>query len=411
MPHGIGNEVYLGWMLLAAENSVHEHDTEQREALVTSRRANNYMKMRQLLEDPRNHYLDSTLVTMTVAGNAELRLGAIAAGEGHLSAVVRLLRERQGGIRALHQLEGISGVVISHVLHMTSVPGLFSNSAHVARSISTYESKLRQYHAWNLAIRASRSTNIYPSEIQTSFELLFSTQGAGISPDYFAIRLQVLSPTSYLGRFLNPAVVEASTSAQRCRAASLYLLNCTLYNLRHDEARALSFLKDVELTVRRSYTNLSTNTDGSGNTGNLNADNTSDIQISEDIFSANRHAALVSMLAYCARRVGAWNEQPGSSAPSAAIVIPTNFDVNSPVDPDEYTAPPLRTWESLEFVELIMFASPDMRQHVLGLLWLWLTVGEKESGRIREFGGSDFQMGLGLGREILGTWIRKQMRE
>jgi hypothetical protein len=411
MPHGIGNGVYLGWMLLAAESSVYEHDAAQREALVTARRANNYMKMRQLLEDPRNHYLDSTLVTMTVAGNAELRLGATAAGEGHLAAVIRLLRERQGGLRALHQLQGITGGVISHVLHMASVPGLFVDSAHVARSISTYESKLRQYHAWNLALRASRSTDTLPAEMQTSFESLFTTRCPGLSPDYFATRHQVLGPHSYLGRFLNPAVVEASTSAQRCRAASLYLLNCALYHLRHDEARALSFLKDVDLTVRRSYTNLSTNQTGSVNSEASDADNISAIQISEDVFSANRHAALVSILAYSARRVGAWSEQPGSSAPSAVITIPMNFDVNSPVDPDEHTAPPLRTWESLEFVELIMLASPDMRQHVLGLLWLWLTVGEEGSGRIREYGGSDFQMGVGVGREILESWIRKEMKD
>lgn len=350
-------------MLLAAENILLKDGIEKREILLARRRASNYRKMRELLQNPQNHHLDSTLSALTIAGSAELRQGNVAAGKSHLSAILTLMRQRRG-LRTLQSMTSMTGTAVTHVLHMTGIPMLFDTQVALQQSLRYYEVTLQSFDLWNHACRREiilKGESLTPRYIQSQVNFShLRPDEVSTNPHYWSIRTKTVGSSSAIGQFLAPQSTPISCSGQRCRAGSLYCLNSILYNLRDNETVALNFIVDLDYTLRNSvHSESSPGADG-------------------DMLSANKHAAFVSMITYCARKHGIWD------------------------DHDLTRDPALRVWESLEFLELMALASPDKRKSVMGVLYSWLTCDGSEADSLPKLDLSELAR---MKCEIMRYWI------
>lgn len=310
---------------------------EEKTARIASRRASNYRQLRLLLEDPQTKDLDSTIATLALSGSAEMRLGSVSLARNHLRAVHYLLVQRDG-LHTLQVMSGTTGLETMHSMHQLGSPMILYSAEKLRNSLNTVLLQLDRLSAWNHAARAEYSQSKMEFEhLQGTHPRLGSGPGLKTVQEgasYWMALQQCLGPSTVIGECLTPYLSDSSDRATRCQIGSLYSLNSMLYNLRHDQRRATSFLKDLAYIVNNSYSlSPSTNT-------------------KDEAWLQKLHitAVLPATIAHCAMRFGEWHDGSWRNTP-----------------------PALRSWESLEFVELMMLMSPRRRYGILSMMHSWLT--------------------------------------
>ena len=338
LPRGTKSETHLAWMLLAAENMRKHVPEEEKTALIAGRRAFNYRKMRLLLENPQTRHLDSTLAILALAGSAENRLGSVTLARKHLRAVLHLLTEKDG-FQSLQSLTGSTGLEIMNALYQVGFPLILNNLTTLENTFDTTATRLRQMYAWNVRMRdtvlQAQILRDEPALVQSGPATDYDYTAIPKGPGYWEALRQTLGPSSIISECLRPTFRNLPETATRCRIGSLYCLNSVLFNLQQDENTAIHFLNDLAYIVSNSY--------------NLTAPDKTE----KEIWLRNLHiaTALPATIAHCAMRHGQWLDEA-------------------------WRPPALRTWESLEFVEIVMLMPSSSRHSLLSLMHSWLTSDE-----------------------------------
>ncbi|KAK5052694.1 hypothetical protein LTR84_002560 [Exophiala bonariae] len=278
--------------------------------------------MQMLISKPENWALDSTIFGIVVAGIAEGRIGDLAVARKHSNAAIALLNLR-GGLRAIQDMQFPTGMIILYAYVTLGGTQLFSNSTRLGTASDTLKCRLQIFQKWNREIRTNCSTGSRkPTATAPTCEN--SMRKDPCIPG----SLWYFGTSSVLRPYVESSFVDRASSQIRPYLAVLYAINSMLWALQDNEEAAIEFMDRVVHQIELSHpsskdTNTSTTTSIAGLTV----------------------MALLFVLASEATNLGHWK-----SSEDAAF----------------------RSWEIIEFVELVMLASHQSRKRIVASMASWL---------------------------------------
>jgi hypothetical protein len=328
------NETVLQCVLLSAEVYLAGQTSNDANASIFRRKALIYRAMNKMVSDPNVRSSGRVFTALAAAGVAEARLGNVLEARIHLKVIKRLLCESNGA-STIQKLE--SGATVPVVMALVSIgtgDATFATIAELQCAEQKFISTFLAMQTWNYNMSVKHTTNLechcdsstclgsfHPpaSELDQSH---FNTFGK-----YQSSRLATFYDIPILRPFVETDFSDTNPGQNRCHVAILYILNKTLWELRHDYAETVRFWSKLTETVRSGHipsTNETTR---------------------ENIVPSLKAIAVIFILADCAASYGKKTDHNGGI---------------------------LRSLEAIDTIELMELLSKESRRRVLDHLSSWL---------------------------------------
>ncbi|KIW22855.1 uncharacterized protein PV07_11108 [Cladophialophora immunda] len=332
MPEILTGGAYMSLALYVAAAIVNTLKSPQQqpqfsEEWMLARQATNYRLLRQLLENQHGHPWDWAITCVVVAGYADAMAGQAERGRTHTRAGLDMLQD----FRNLQRMRLSSGSIAFKAFLQTGVPTMFPTSAALEAAMHGASQNLRRIQAWTRLKRNARCSGTHcqchPPDAVGENDATEQTARSNGECRYWAARRLALGPTTAMGRLLAPKSIRLPVSDERLLMASIYALHGILCNLQDVDAAAERFLADVgEMTAN-------------------SLDEGVDLSVPPRFAMQN----CIHIVVACAEKHGLWfYHGPGHPLPA------------------------LRTWEALEFVEIMMLTGPAKQQKIMDAMRRWL---------------------------------------
>lgn len=304
------------------------------------RQAENYQLLRQLIKNQQKYPWDWAICCVAVTGYADTMAGLAVRARKHTKAGLDMLKD----VRNLQRMRLSSSSIAFKAFLQTGVPMILSTSVELKTTMHRTYQNLQRIEAFTQRMRntrcflehCSRHRQHAPNSSST-----LQTAKKNEQCEYWTARQSALGPTTAMGRLLSPKSLDKITiSDERLLIASIYLLNGILCNLESDDTTAESFLRDI---------------------GDIT---TNSVDENVDLSSPPRFAMQNSLhiVIACADKHGLWfydiSRNGGLPLPAA------------------------RTWEALDFVEIMMLTPPEKRRRITDTMRRWLSWDEDGIERI-----------------------------
>jgi hypothetical protein len=326
------NEAVLQSVLLSAEVYLAGQTSNNANGLIFRRKALIYRTMNKMVSDPNVLSSGRVFTALAAAGVAEARLGNVLEARLHLKLIKRLLGESNGA-STIQKLE--SGATVPVVMALVSIgtgDTTFTTIAELQCAEQKFVATFRAMQMWNYNMNIKYRTNFecycdscrgifHPSASELDQSHL-NTLGK-----YQSSRLAAFFDFPFLRPFVETDFSDTNPVQNRCHMAILYILNKTLWELRHDYAETVRFWSKLTATVRSGHIPSTKET------------------TRENIVPSLKAIAVVFILADCAASYGKKTDHNGGI---------------------------LRSLEAIDAVELMELLSKESRRRILDHLSSWI---------------------------------------
>ena len=347
------NEIWLAWALLQEEvrlAGLLSPEADQEETTL-ARRTTIYRVMIKTMADSKKWHLDETIIGVIAGAIMEWRLSNLYESQKHLKATFALLSLR-GGLRAIQDMKYPAAVVCVFGFVNIRCMSHFDTLQSLRTATGALINRLSRFQSWNQKIRSHRATcGRHDDLIQKLQELPNCQKKRTLKLGYLETRAYCFNGTSAICPNIRPKFLKERPAEARPYAATLYLINSMLYNLREDEAKAIEFLEDLVYTVAMSIPEAEPSVQANSNR------------------PAKLSATTVMLIVlHCATNLGLWKSS-------------------------EDTA--LRSWEAIEFVDLMMLTSPDTQAKITESMCSWLMGSMRDRNSLVLLDATDLARVLG----------------
>lgn len=326
MPQHLTCVPLLSWGIEIAAAIVNSLAPQFSETSMVARRVKNYWLLRNMLKRQDDTEFTTLLICILSAAWLEKAKGDEINACMHVKATLDLLRPH-GGLRALQRRSVGPSVNISMVFEMLGVPMIFTTRRTIDNACEKVKPALQAFQDWTRLIWQERRRRSHQDGSSSGENHSLPHHAHSLDYEsYWAMRQSTLGPASTPGRLLAVGIDQARESHWRPVLITLYTLNDILYNLGDELGVAEQFLSDLGSVSENSID------------PNLDLDDLPPFVFSNFCF----------WMARSADNHGLWFDHGESSPPA------------------------MRTWEALEFAELMMLAPPETRKRVMNALFLWL---------------------------------------
>ncbi|KIW92217.1 uncharacterized protein Z519_07201 [Cladophialophora bantiana CBS 173.52] len=368
MPEILTGSAYMSLALYVAASIVNtlKPQPEFSEEWMLARQSTNYRLLRQLLRNQQGHPWDWAITCVVVAGYADAMAGQAERGRKHTKAGLDMLQD----FRNLQRMRLSSGSIAFKAFLQTGVPMMFTTSASLETAMCNACQNVRRIQSWT---RFRRNSPCFSSHCQYhSLEVVASHDSAQAAASfdgqcrYWATRELALGSTTAMGRLLAPKLVKMPVSDERLLMASIYALNGVLCNLQDDDSTAERFLGDIGEMISNS------------------------LEEGVDLSVPPRFAMqnCIHIIIACAERHGLWS-------------------YHGPTQP----LPAMRTWEALEFVEIMMLIRPEKQHEIMDAMRRWLCWESESHETTETLLFADERELEEFKREITANWEVQQQQK
>jgi len=299
--------------------------------------------MKMVISKPETWGLDSTIFTSVVATIAERRLGDFAVARMHLSAAISLLHLR-GGLKAIQDMEFPAGMIVLYAIVSLEGAQVFRNPSSLRTASRILRRRLRIFQNWSRKIRTEHALTRQESTASEPMGPENLTKQDSCLPG----SLRYFGSSSVLRPYVESSFADRHPSQLRSYLAVAYAITSMLWAFRDSEEEAAELMDKVVHQVELSQPSVK---DSSNSTATPNAGLTM--------------IALLFVLANEASNLGHWN-----SSDDAAF----------------------RSWDIIEFVELMTLASHHSTKRITAAMASWLTTDINNQNGLVLVEDSDFDV-------------------
>lgn len=305
------------------------------EQWMLQRQAENYQLLRQLIKNQQKYPWDWAITCVAVTGYADAMAGLAVRSRMHTKAGLEMLKD----VRNIQKMRLSSGSIAFKAFLQTGVPMILSTRVVLETTMHKTYQNLQRFEAFTRLMRNSRCFLSHCSQHHQSPprpSSIGQTAKQNEQCEYWKSRQFALGPTTAMGRLLSPKFPDKMpVSDERMLIATTYLLNGILCNLQSGNTTAESFLRDVgDIMINSVDENV-------------------------DLSSPPRFAMqnCIHIVIACADKHGLWFYD---SLRNGGLPLPA-----------------ARTWEALDFVEIMMLTRSEKRRRITDTMRRWLSWDEE----------------------------------
>ncbi|RVX75339.1 hypothetical protein B0A52_00692 [Exophiala mesophila] len=311
----------LAMILFSAESgdlSFQPTDWDRRQSIL-KRRGNIYALIRQFLAgvDETGAGLNAFTLSLATMAAAEKRLGNVGISKIHMRAVKKII-DMHGGLNKIREIDSARAIMLVNILIEVGTPD-FQNQHSMAQALTWLQQKLRAFQAWNYWLRlCDISTAALPGDIEP-----LST-GAHRCHARHLQQWASFFETPALSDYITPPPGSLTTEEYRSYLATLFIINTAFWAFRDSSATSAVYLRDIATAAANNQ---------------------------------RRESVLRCF---------------GTNCATVTLLIMMTHHAANVQGPDQTTADVFAVEEIVDFVDLMMRASPWSRDFVLRALRSYL---------------------------------------
>lgn len=239
----------LTMVLFSAESgdlSFQPSEWDRRQSIL-KRRGNAYRLIRQSIvaANEAGSGLDAFTVALATMAATEKRLGNLSISECHMRAVKKII-DMHGGLDKIREIDSARAMMLVNILIELGVPN-YHDQRILPKTLAWLQQKLREFQAWNYWLRlCDTSTAALPGDIEA-----LSTEAHRRHARHLRQWVSLFK-TPILSDYVTPPPGSLTAEEYRSYLATLFIINTAFWAFRDSSATSAIYLRDLAHAVEKS---------------------------------------------------------------------------------------------------------------------------------------------------------------